>query len=165
MRIVCPLVKVEILSLLRVRGLSSGWFRAWLPTGCGFCGLRVGGTICIAEREAKYRTNTEATLFIILSIATSVRKTSNMKTIWRYTLAKHTIAQIQKRWERGQLSNQHRGASLPIMTIRPEMELEDECFEQDGRRRRTRMQNGSKKSIDLEKLRLLLPRVKVNCSL
>ena len=66
MRTVCLLVKVEILSLLRVWGLSSGWFRAWLPAGCGFCGLRGGSTICIAEREAKYRTNTEAPLFIII---------------------------------------------------------------------------------------------------
>ena len=66
MRTVCLLVKVKILSLLRVWGLSSGWFRAWLPAGCGFCGLRGGSTICIAEREAKYRTNTEATLFIII---------------------------------------------------------------------------------------------------
>ena len=142
MRTVCLLVKVKILSLLRVWGLSSGWFRAWLPAGCGFCGLRGGSTICIAERERPSIELTQRPLSSSsLSSATSVRKTSNMKTIWRYTLAKHTIAQIQKRWERGQLSNQHRGASLPIMTIRPEMESEDRCFEQDGRRKRTRMQN------------------------
>ena len=45
---------VGILSLLGVWGLSSsGWFRARLPAGCGFCGLPRPAEPSALQREAK----------------------------------------------------------------------------------------------------------------